>query len=219
MESLEVVLRRVNDLRSDLSAEIVVQEGEGHEEHFQTPFPESTSDKGMRDFLDGYDEWIVDKPKIAYPDVQKRELSRAKLQQIYAFSEWYSARYVAGQALGISNNQLLKQKEKWLIKISEELCLPNKERVYAGEKVVGELPNQYGNYNNMEDVTESIYMLQINENNMARKIHAKEDLKSLGYNRLILWGHLHPVASIIIGVSFACAASGLIYGVFKYFNK
>src|SRR3989344_111649 len=111
MEPLEDVLRRIEDLRTELSAEIVVNEEEGH---YAYPLPldrvtyADTDPFERQQYYEENKEWVVDKPRIAKPDTQKRESSNTQLQQIYDSSEWYSARYVAGIALGKNQDELTR---------------------------------------------------------------------------------------------------------------
>ena len=78
MEPLEDVLRRIEDLRTELSAEIVVNEEEGH---YAYPLPldrvtyADTDPFERQQYYEENKEWVVDKPRIAKPDTQKRESS------------------------------------------------------------------------------------------------------------------------------------------------
>lgn len=90
MEPLEDILKKIEILKRDLSAEIVTQED----------VPKTL---------------VIDKPRIAEPDIQKREVARSKLQKIYDSSKWYTARFTAGMALGIqSDEELNKQGDIWI---------------------------------------------------------------------------------------------------------
>jgi hypothetical protein len=106
MESLEAELQKVERLEEDLSAEIVIQKEEGHYEHFETSWPEGVNQEAMDDFFYGYEEWVVDKPKITEPNTQKRQTAKSELQQVYDFSDEPIARYVAGRALLVNSHEL-----------------------------------------------------------------------------------------------------------------
>ena len=69
MESLENVLKKIEDLRRDLSAEIVVQEEMESYEEYHT----------------GYK--FLYQPRIVEPDTKTRESARQQLQQIYDSTE------------------------------------------------------------------------------------------------------------------------------------
>lgn len=119
MEVLEQILRKIDELRRDLSAEILIQEEEGHEE----PISDHNAgwDADSRWIYSDETQWVVDKPEIREPDKQKREAARTKLQQIYDSSEWYSARYKAGKALDTPTEKLNEQPDLWLKELEKEL--------------------------------------------------------------------------------------------------
>jgi len=114
MEKLEDVLVQVEKLRRDLSAEIVVQEEEGHRFSLDELTGTGGSDAIWVRAEHAVGNWIVDKPEITKPDTQKQEPARQKLQQLYDISEWYSARYIAGRALGINEDTLFQQIQEWI---------------------------------------------------------------------------------------------------------
>src|SRR3989338_7872807 len=105
MESLEVVLRKVESLRSGLIAEICVG---GHQE--EGKWVGGSRDGSNPGYWEDEPGWVNDYA----PDTQKREATRTELQQIYDSSEWYSARYVAGTALSIPKHQLETQINQWI---------------------------------------------------------------------------------------------------------
>jgi len=97
MESLEDVLSHVESLRKDLGAEIVVNRGKGHWENV------CLIDNSYGIWVSSYeDQFVIDEPRIAHPDTERREKAKKDLEQVYDSNEWYSARYVAGRALGIN---------------------------------------------------------------------------------------------------------------------
>lgn len=126
MESLEIALEKIEELRRDLSAVIVVKAEEGHYESSSGACIHKHYGGG-----DSYgywfsceceaDRWIVDKPRILKPDTEKREARKSQLQQIYDLSERYSARYVAGRNLGKSNAKLDSQIDSWIVGLNERI--------------------------------------------------------------------------------------------------
>ncbi|MEW6621171.1 MAG: hypothetical protein AB1422_17870 [bacterium] len=94
MEPLEIILKKIEDLERDLSAEIVVQEESGHWE-WRTDLKGPKYDE---DFYEG-EVWIIDRPRITEPDTQRRETAKAELQKIRESSEWIAARYEARATL------------------------------------------------------------------------------------------------------------------------
>lgn len=109
MESLEIELRKIEDLRRDLSAEIVHQAEEGHYEEYM-----GYGKKGYYGQSDPSPQrdWIVDKNRVAEPDTRKRRAARKALQQTYQSSEWYSARYAAGIALEFPDGKYYRGSSK-----------------------------------------------------------------------------------------------------------
>lgn len=116
MRTLEQTLGEVERLRRDLSAEIVVQEGEEHQEEQYT----ERSDWNAY-YRETENVWIVDKPRIAESDTEKRRNARTGLQEQYNSSLWYSARYAAGRALFVRNEELKRQIESWTGELGEKL--------------------------------------------------------------------------------------------------
>ena len=92
MESLENALARVETLKRDLSAVIVIQEEEG-EWH-----PRSNGSRDGTHYQEYEDMWCVTRPGITEPDMEKRERTKTQLKQIYETSEWYSVKYVVIKA-------------------------------------------------------------------------------------------------------------------------
>ena len=116
MESLEVVLRKVGDLKRDLSAEVIIQEEKGHYEHSEGVWVGGSrggSNPGYYE-TEPSESFVVDQYEIKAPDTQKIESARTQLQQIYDSSDWYSARYVAGKTLNIDIPILAVQVNKYL---------------------------------------------------------------------------------------------------------
>lgn len=106
MEPLEVVLRKIEELRRDLYAEIVVQEFEGHEEETSgstrgTPGCHSYTDVDPESWSQpGESKWVVDKERIVEPDTEKQKIARAELESIVNSSDKLQIiKYAAARAL------------------------------------------------------------------------------------------------------------------------
>ncbi len=119
------MLERIEYLRRDLRAEIVVQKGESH--HEEQYFPGGPSRK-VDEYIEA--EWkmveVIDKPRITQPDTEKREAARQELQGIYDTTDLCSVRYVAGSALGIDRHTLADQARRELSSAPRE----DAERLY-----------------------------------------------------------------------------------------
>ena len=121
MESLEAELGKVSSLERDLSAEVIVSPEEGHFEHRVYRKLTKEERDARYDLSDAFEDvWIIDKPEERAPDIQRRQSARAKLQQVYDSSEWYSARYVAGKVLN-KEEEVSKLFPSWLQKLEEGL--------------------------------------------------------------------------------------------------
>ena len=107
--------RRIRQLEKNLHAEIVHQEEEGHrtEEYYETidddviqTNPGSCSDATWNRLTSGNSvsniyypsEYVVDKPRIAEPDITKRNIAKLELQDIYDNSKGL-IKYFAKKAL------------------------------------------------------------------------------------------------------------------------
>lgn len=138
-DSLEDVLRQVESFGGDLSAEIVVQEEKWH-----TEIEFTETDAVLKWGDPGSPVKIIDKPRITKPDTQKREAAKQKLKQIYDSSEWYSARYNSGKALGseVNNNLIdwISQLEKDIISTKTDMIKfkvgTHTEQVEVSEQVL-----------------------------------------------------------------------------------
>ncbi len=124
METLEKILSQVRGLRIDLSAEIVLQEEVGHWSDEPYQYKDDCGDGGRNSWTEYRNVWVIDKPKIAYPNIEKQEEARQQLQQVYDSCPWYSARYKAGRALRLHVNSQLKT---WTSKLEEKLGATKKE--------------------------------------------------------------------------------------------
>jgi len=103
--------KKLLQLKSDLSAETVIKQEE-------------------IEFINGYNEftsegphcWEVTKPKITEPDTKTRKAAEQELRTIYASSDQpYSARYFAGQAIGIGPTILSGELVSWLPDLQRKL--------------------------------------------------------------------------------------------------
>ena len=117
------IIARIRELERDLSAEIVIQEEEGHTEvdagylrgrlgfgHGQVDWDPAAGDSWVSDetkrevdeiIQNAPQRCVIDKPKITHPNTQKRETARQELQHIYDSAKWYQfiRKYSAGRAL------------------------------------------------------------------------------------------------------------------------
>jgi hypothetical protein len=95
MESLEDILKKIEMFGKDLTAEKVLQEEKSHTENVtRESYSHSIWDTWVEE------ETVIDQPRIAELDIEKREKALVELEEIYQYSEWYSARYAAGSTLG-----------------------------------------------------------------------------------------------------------------------
>jgi len=109
-QSLEDVLAKVENLRKDLSAESVAQK---EELGFREGYHEFNSE--------GMDTYGIQVLRIIKPDTQKREVAKQQLQETYDSSDWYSARYNAGRALGIRDNEPKGRLNSWVSDLIKKL--------------------------------------------------------------------------------------------------
>ena len=181
MVTLEEELARVEDLRKDLSAEIVIQKEEGHYENRNPSGTCSHKHYGGGDSV-GYwftceecdgDVRTVDKPKIAEPDTKKRELARQILQQIYDSSDWFSAKYISGEIL--EDKTLNEKCNSWLNEL---------ERTLNATKLEVQYKRLEANWRNVtsdtyEPVYENVPVGEIEVPDYEKRIVATKDITKL----------------------------------------
>lgn len=248
MESLETELRRIEDLRRDLSATLIVKEGYSHKENVEVS--EQVCDGWSVGVRTEYrtEQREVNVPPEHKPDEQTRETARAELQQAYDSSEWYSAKFVAGKCLDISVD---KQLNSWLTDLRHKMDLPISESV-ATERVKGYTTDGYNDKrwdvpvyetvwgeepleNNRDSIRKSIQdvatLFQFTTRDDARDLLKrtyhhnplsdvrKNAGRAIGYSSVRIWTHEHPVAATLIGIAAVGAASGLGYALVEYFSK
>ena len=191
MENLEEILKQVESLGRDLSAEIVVQVGEIG---FWTEVG--------RDYnqVQGEDVWVPGKPDITEPDVQKREAARQQLQQTYDTSDWYSARYMAGKALRTNvNSQVIDWVEKLTSIVNDH---PRAKYVKVGEHEEYEDIQYWDHrwYKMPTGTVEDFGYVPIPEN-IEINDNAREDLKKL-YDLTVrtLPGKLRKATGRVLGL-------------------
>lgn len=109
MGSLEEELERIDRLKNDLRAEIVVQDEKVHSESIH---PCTCKYYGGGDSygywgpcICGSEELIVDQPRIVKPDNERRERASNKLERIYNSSQSFKVRYIADLALNKSYSE------------------------------------------------------------------------------------------------------------------
>jgi len=102
MQPLEDVLRKVEDLKRDLSSDIVIQEEVGHYNYprIETWDPaagEAANSAEIGEYTEAHKKWVIDKPLIT-----KAMEAEKELKNIYSSSEFIEARKVAGEFLHYS---------------------------------------------------------------------------------------------------------------------
>ena len=194
MDDLETTLKKVEDLRRDLSAEIVVEEAVTHLGYLHEVPKGLRGDEGRHLSLEEiqyYQEQgeIVDRSAVMGPDMQKREAAKIQLQQVYNSSEWYSARFEARGALNINNKPLEDELKEWIQQLSDDLCAGEEREKW------GQLPVSYTQYG--PPLTE--FFPDIETQNRAHKDleHMYHHLqnksmriltgKTLGYSSIKIW--------------------------------
>jgi hypothetical protein len=131
---LEDVFREIHKLGGEAAARVVVQEEVSHiekvcvEEGYTVkrkfyPSAQRCGD-GNRDGHMNDEEYdvdsvyedkkIIDQSRVMGSDVERQEVARVRLQEIYESSEFYSGRYKAGRVLGVPIIELGKDVEKWV---------------------------------------------------------------------------------------------------------
>ena len=127
MEKLEKVLAQVENLRRDLSAEKEIGGHYVETEGVWVGGSRGGSNPGYWE-TEPYSGYVCDYE----PDIQKRESAKQQLQQFYDNSEWYSARYIAGRALSVKDNEPEGRLKKWVDELKEQL---KSEIVLQEEKI------------------------------------------------------------------------------------
>jgi len=117
MESLEVMLRKVEELKKDLSANLSEEISHTEEEEDLSGVYSHSYDRDMM-FGTTREVKVVDEPAV--PDNQKRANARTQLQQIYDASEWYSVRYSAGREIK-GKDELLRDLASWIQELEKGL--------------------------------------------------------------------------------------------------
>jgi hypothetical protein len=129
MKSLEAEIIRIDRLRCDLSAKKVIQEE--ILEKGEEILGDASWNYGMP--TGKYENDRLIQPEITEPDTQKREAAKTQLQQIYDSSKWYSARYMAAVALGVSKEEINTSLNKLVDEIYKNLLLPRTRYIKTGE--------------------------------------------------------------------------------------
>ncbi|MDP2925892.1 MAG: hypothetical protein Q8N99_05975 [Nanoarchaeota archaeon] len=238
MEELEDLLKQVESLKKDFSAE----------------------DKFVPDIV---------------LDMQKRESVKQQLQQVYDLSGWYSARYAAGRALGIGDEELDSQINSWLEVLAKDIsnegadwkyygedspnfdifCPRGREFVIYDKKVWDKFCTAKNDLRYLYKIVDNrivrqkiSLLLKITEidfltdemlkgfnlskdelRRIYRRCESMEDEcsayylgrvaclagKQLGYNSLRIWAHENPLRATVI----AGAISGLGYMLYQYLSR
>ncbi len=203
LQCLEDAFGQVLKLERDLSAVIVHQEEVGHYEQ----------EKQHLDYYEVDNFYYVDIPRIAEPDVQKRDAARQQLQQVYDTSNWYSARYVAGRAFGAEVNS---QAIDWIEQLAKVINdHPVSKYIKVGEHEVYEDVQSWDYkrwYSVPAGTVEDFDNVPIPENIEVNN-NAREDLKKL-YNLTVrtLPGKLRKATGHVLGLgSLKVAETELIH--------
>jgi len=99
MTSYQKELKRLMELEQDLKSEIVEQEEKGHYDGYGGFVQEEVRPGVIKHYFEPM-EYIVDQPKIAKPDIEKRKKAWHELEQMKKTSKYYRIRYRAQKALG-----------------------------------------------------------------------------------------------------------------------
>jgi hypothetical protein len=225
MENLEGILKRIEGLKKDLFAEVVIQEA--IEGHYEDDAEEAglgsgaASDAHYYSHSKGWLHWVEGKPRIAEPNTKKRETARKELQNIYESSEWYSVKYAAGKALDINVDERL---ELWIENLrkqlhAEEVVVEGESNVYHkgsssggdAREAVWDEPDIIGpDLKTREKAVEDIAgLLEVSGLKVFRAL-LKEAYNipdnnstirikagnALGYSNLRIWVHENPIKSI-----------------------
>lgn len=152
-KTLEETLVEVEILRRDLTAEIVLQDEEGR---WEEPYIGSCASDAAALKAQNRGDYIIEKPRIAHPDLQTQQDSRQRLQQVYDSNEFYSARYIAGKYLGLNvNNQLNKMIESWVKELEKGLSATRTEERKVDEGCYVERYGKGGYYSGSNPEWES----------------------------------------------------------------
>lgn len=227
MEPLEDVLRKVEELKRDLVAEVKI--GEHWEQH------EGVWVGGSRDGTNpGYYETEPWDEKVdeCVPDTQKRDAARQVLQQIYDSSEWYSIRYIISKSVGnyehgmfISAFPLTRNFDMWAQDLRQRMNDPRKDRAYKLDvlKDASLLLIEAGNnlswakrVKDEQGLKEFLEECYANNPNNGIRMQAGKYLK---YHKVRIWAHEHPIGATLAGIATVGAASGLGYLIYEYLNK
>jgi hypothetical protein len=195
MESPEAELKRIEDLREDLSAIIVIKEEKGH-----SGMRAKRRDRITYADVDPWEEpeyeegWIVDEPAITEPDYPKRQTAEQALQQIYSTSEWYSARYSAGIALEFPDGRYYRGKSKvdsevelWFVELNNKL---GSQELETRSKAIKDLIyfNRISHTNDFPCYSLRKLLTKAYKTNSDKSMN-KEIGKELDYSNLRIWLH------------------------------
>lgn len=224
MEKLEDALREVEELRRDLGAEVVVQEGRGH---YETEIHGHYSSGGTYREEEFY---VVDEERITCPDEEKRRAARIKLERISDTSEWFSTRYLAKKIISEENPDIISK----FLSLIERLRGDLNAGVYEDETGVGTVHSSYNQYG----PPLQRFIPDVDTNNRARmeltaiyNYVPYDDIRKtvgdlLGYREpLFPWinsldnDFFKKLGIFLSGALFAGAASGIGYFLYQYFKR
>jgi len=201
-ETLEDVLKKIDKLGEDLSAEIVYQEEEGHMEK-EEYYPPGHSRYGSCDSYEVRDVWAVTQERIAEPDLKKRRAAEKELTEIFEGSPWYSARYLAGQHLMVAEGYNLGKR------LHEESRLAV---LFAHNFHI--LMHSIEDKDMLKELKHDFNVLY----SIVSPPHIREEMcRIMDYSIFRYIAMEHPIAAKAAGITATVGAiSGIIYGLIEY---
>jgi len=217
MEPLEVVLRRIEDLKRDLSAEIEIQPGIIDPVYEDVPEHQGGTSS---DHDRGGVSYVTRQERKAIPDEEKIQAARIQLQQIYDSSEWYSTRYKAGEAIGKGSKELENNISEWVVLLQAQLNSKVTRQITCEIEVGPQGPPSGEPYTreiivdrDLPDEDRRLYALKELEmlfiasgsnkiKSLIQETYEENEVisirrlagKALGYSDLRIWAHEHPAA-------------------------
>lgn len=204
-ETLEDVLKKIDKLGEDLSAEIVHQEEECHIEK-EEYYPLGHSRYGSCDSCEERDVLVIDKERVAEPDKKRREAAEKELTEIFeGGSPWYSARYKAGQYLMVLDGYSQAKK------VHEE----NRIAIFIAQNFQFLIPLTKDK-DRLKDLKHDFNALY----KMVSAKHIREEMcRIAGYSIFRYIVMEHPIAAKAAGAAAAIGTvSYLVYNIIQHFG-
>ena len=195
----------INDIEhslvQDQSSIIVLEPEIGHEESYDT----GSFDEGVwwgNEFVQHPiigTRWVVDKPAITKPNIEKQEAAKRQLQPIYEARE--KAKKDLSKLFDLTKSELDGKDRRDIGKIlrRDKLSILEDELIYIG---------------NLEELElEEIY------NNSKNEVLRTYAGQKLDYSPLGIWAHEHPIPAALSGIVAISAASGAGYMIYQYLSR